>query len=162
MLLFAAFSACRSCAASAECGLRIGLSAVRLHASRTSSLWACDIQEDEVPSSALYASFRSRRVKLASRRESVVHERKLLAALAGGSETAARALRNHWNGEEGEVACKAVEAAATAGHAALLEELMTQYPEWTEPVNRLATLRYREGEIEKSMKLFMRVLSMKP
>jgi hypothetical protein len=39
---------------------------------------------------------------------------------------------------------------------------MEQYPDWAEPANRLATLRYMEGEFEESVQLCLRVLRMKP
>ena len=41
-------------------------------------------------------------------------------------------------------------------------KLMDEFPDWAEPVNRLATLRYIEGEYEESVLLCKRVLHAKP
>ena len=134
-------------------------------ASRTSSLWAhaSSEQEDVADSGGLYASLELRRSQLASRRETIVRERELVAALAGASsERAARALREHWAGEEGEAAREAMEHATEAGDAAALEIVMGRYPDWAEPMNRLATCRYKDGDVAESVQLFLRVLSMKP
>ena len=46
---------------------------------------------------------------------------------------------------------------AADGDAAKLSDLMEQYPDWAEPANRLATLRYMEGEFEESVQLCLRV-----
>ena len=134
-------------------------------ASRTGTLWAHERseQEDVDDSGGLYVSLQLRRSQLASRRETIVRERELVAALAGASsERAARALREHWAGEEGEAAREAMEHATEAGDAAALEIVMGRHPDWAEPMNRLATCRYKDGDVAESVQLFLRVLSMKP
>ena len=66
----------------------------------------------------------------------------------------------HWFGEEGKKQNGYLKTAG--GNAAVLKDLMEEYPDWAEPANRLATLRYMEGEFEESVDLCLRVLRLKP
>lgn len=163
-------------------GTANGVQWLGLRGCRTpASLRACASDEQDTDASGIYASLQQRRSQLTSRRDSTVQERTLVAALVGGSPSsdlnetplnaedrtlmATRALRHHWSGEEGEAAREAIELSAYQedGEAIrALEELMEQYPDWAEPVNQLATLRYREGDVTESVKLYLRVMHMKP
>ena len=69
-------------------------------------------------------------------------------------------LWQHWFGEEGDSAGETLMAAD--GDAAALQKLMDEYPDWAEPANRLATLRYMEGDYEDSVQLCLQVLREKP
>ena len=60
----------------------------------------------------------------------------LLASLSHSDDVSK--LWAHWYGEEGEVAKVAISRAAERDDAAL-QELMERYPDWAEPINRLAT-----------------------
>ncbi|MGB1356098.1 MAG: hypothetical protein ACPG7P_02310, partial [Candidatus Puniceispirillaceae bacterium] len=51
---------------------------------------------------------------------------------------------------------------AADGKAVALTALMDEFPDWAEPTNRLATLRYMEGEFAESVQLCLRVLRLKP
>lgn len=113
--------------------------------------------------SSLYESLRKRRSDLSSRRDAAKRERELLAALAEvwpTHEVAQNSMWAHWFGEEGEKAGDSLRAAD--GDASVLADLIEQYPDWAEPANRLATLRYLEGDYEESVQLCLRVLRMKP
>ena len=55
----------------------------------------------------------------------------------------------------------AISRAAERAEAALLE-LMERYPDWAEPINRLATLRYLQGRPAEAVDLCLKVLRMKP
>jgi len=126
---------------------------------------ACESEQEAVDSSGLYASLKQRRSQFAARQDAAVQERKLVEALAGdwpSAEIASAALWQHWFGEEGETARSAVELAAKSEQPAALQDLMEAYPDWCEPVNRLATLRYMQGEFTESVELCLRVLRMKP
>ena len=86
-------------------------------------------------------------------------------ALADGgpnSDSATRSLRQHWGGEEGTAAGEALESATNAEDATALVAVMEQYPDWVEPINRLATRRYRDGDVAEAIQLFLRVVRMKP
>ena len=121
----------------------------------------CEEQLDAADVSGLYASLRKRQQLLSSRREDAVRERELLAELAGPShEEALSSLWEHWYSEEGETQTGYLKTAG--GNAAVLKSMMEEYPDWAEPVNRLATLRYMEGEFEESVDLCLRVLRLKP
>ena len=121
----------------------------------------CEEQLDAADVSGLYASLRKRQQLLSSRREDAVRERELLAELAGPShEEALGSLWEHWYSEEGETQTGYLKTAG--GNAAVLKSMMEEYPDWAEPVNRLATLRYMEGEFEESVDLCLRVLRLKP
>jgi hypothetical protein len=88
-------------------------------------------------------------------------------------ERAVRDLWDHWFGEEGEDARRQLDAAE--GDAPALLQLMDAFPDWAEPVNRLATHRFMEGleairdgaggarqDFEDSARLCLRVLRDKP
>ena len=130
-------------------------------------LLACASSEDGdiVSSGRVYASLEQRRAQLALRRDLIIQERKYIMALADGgpnSDSATRSLRQHWGGEEGTAAGEAIESATNAEHATALVAVMEQYPDWAEPINRLATRRYRDGDVAEAIQLFLRVLRMKP
>jgi len=114
-------------------------------------------------SSGLYASLQKRRSQLSSRSDATKRERELIAALDEdwpAHERAQNELWNHWFSEEGEEAMEALKAAD--GNDSALKELMEAHPDWAEPANRLATLRYMEGDFEESITLCLRVLRAKP
>ena len=80
---------------------------------------------------------------------------------------------DHWLGEEGASARREIDEAE--GNVEALLELMDAFPDWTEPVNRLATHRFLEGleairdgaggarqDFEDSARLCLRVLRDKP
>lgn len=125
--------------------------------SRASCVRAC--AED----STLYASLAKRREELTARSGATARERELVSELGSawpGHERAQTALWQHWYGEEGEDArASLVEA---EGKAEALLELMDSFPDWAEPANRLATLRYMEGAFAESVQLCLRVLRAKP
>ena len=75
-------------------------------------------------------------------------------------EMAQKMLWQHWYGEEGEAATE--ELVAAEGDASALISLMEEYPDWVEPTNRLATLRYMDGDFEDSITLCLRILRNKP
>ena len=121
----------------------------------------CDEQLDS--SSGLYESLRKRRLLLSARQDAATRERELISGLAEAwpaHERAQAGLWQHWFAEEGEVARDALQRAE--GNAPVLTELMDEFPDWAEPANRLATLRYMEGDFEESVQLCLRVLRMKP
>jgi len=116
---------------------------------------------DAADVSGLYASLRKRQQLLGGRRDAAVKERALLAELAGPMhEEAIANIWEHWFGEEGKEQNGYLKTAG--GNAAVLESLMEEYPDWAEPANRLATLRYMEGEFDESVDLCLRVLRLKP
>ena len=117
----------------------------------------------------LYASLQKRRTQLASRGAVLRRERALVAELADTwaykdykvrEERAVSNLWDLWYGEEGEAARFALLAAE--GNAAALKELMDIFPDWAEPTNRLATLRFLQGDFDDSAQLCLRVLRTKP
>ena len=114
-------------------------------------------------SSGLYASLQKRRAELAAKSGSTARERELVAGLGQMwplHERAQQQLWQHWYGEEGEEArASLVEA---EGKPQALQELIDAYPDWAEPANRLATLRYMEGDFADSVQLCLRVLRAKP
>ena len=55
-----------------------------------------------------------------------------------------------------------LQSPASAGEATALLALIESYPDWAEPVNRLATLRFLQGDFLQSVKLCRQVLQMKP
>ena len=104
----------------------------------------------------------------AMRERLLLAERALVASLADG-DRAVPALWAHWFGEEGEVARESIQDAnevlddpAGAGEASSLLQLIDEFPEWAEPINRLATLRYLQGRFDESVALCERVLALKP
>jgi len=116
---------------------------------------------DAADVSGLYTSLRKRQQLLGGRRDAAVKERELLADLAGPMhEEAIANIWEHWFGEEGKKQNGYLKTAG--GNAAVLENLMEEFPDWAEPANRLATLRYMEGEFEESVDLCLRVLRLKP
>lgn len=117
---------------------------------------------DAAEISGLYASLQKRRSLLASRRDKAVKERELIAAMASKMPGVASPSRlwQHWFGEEGESAGE--ELMAADGDATALKKLIDEYPDWAEPANRLATLRYMEGDYEDSVQLCLQVLREKP
>eukprot|EP00320_Phaeocystis_rex_P006868 CAMPEP_0119091124 /NCGR_PEP_ID=MMETSP1178-20130426/155236_1 /TAXON_ID=33656 /ORGANISM="unid sp, Strain CCMP2000" /LENGTH=235 /DNA_ID=CAMNT_0007074601 /DNA_START=10 /DNA_END=717 /DNA_ORIENTATION=+ len=136
----------------------------RVHRMPRASVRFCEESKPELDAadvSGLYASLRKRQKLLSSRRDAAVRERELLAELAGAShEEALSSIWQHWFCEEGEAQGGYLKAAG--GNAAALQDMMEQYPDWAEPANRLATLRYMEGDFEESIDLCLRVLRMKP
>ena len=138
----------------------------RPHLVRTSKLRLCAADSNELDAadvSGLYASLQKRRSQLTSRADAAVRERALIAELAEAwpaHERAQNRLWQHWFGEEGEAARDALQAAD--GKAVALTALMDEFPDWAEPTNRLATLRYMEGEFAESVQLCLRVLRQKP
>lgn len=127
---------------------------------------ACvDAAED---STGLYAALQQRRSQLAERRTGIVDERRLLASLTEAwpaSELAQSKLWQHWYNEEGDAAREKIERAeelSEEDNGAALIELIQAYPQWAEPVNGLATLRYIRGDFEESITLCHRVLKIKP
>lgn len=141
---------------------------------RTSCLRACDLDQplEAADSAGLYESLQARRTALSSRRESFQREAKLIKALAEtwpASERAVPQLWEHWYSEEGDAARRALQEAAEipddpvdAGEATELLDLMAEYPDWAEPPNRLATLRFMQGRFEDSVQLCLVVLRLKP
>jgi len=116
---------------------------------------------DAADVSGLYASLRKRQQRLGGRRDAAVKERELLVQLAGPKhEEAIANIWEHWFGEEGDRQSGYLKTAG--GNAAVLQNLMEEFPDWAEPTNRLATLRYMEGEFEESVGLCLRVLRQKP
>lgn len=116
-----------------------------------------------VPVGKLYASLQKRASELASRREAITRERELVKNLAGvwpKCELAQRSLWEHWFGEYGEEARE--ELVTADGEAAQLLSLTEKYPDWVEPANRLATLRYVEGDYAASVSLCLKILRNKP
>jgi hypothetical protein len=88
-------------------------------------------------------------------------ERYFIAALAEPRpDWAQAALWQLWFDEEGHYARELIDEAAqalddplTAGEAPRLSELMTTFPEWAEPVNRFATLRFLQQRFDESVEL---------
>ena len=122
-------------------------------------------------SGGLYDSLRRRRLQLAARKERLQQERTLLEGVGGERpEKALEQLWSHWYGEEGAAPRAALEKAErrlmqnpdTAGEAEALQDIAASFPDWAEPLNRLATLRYMQGEYASSVELCRRVLRMKP
>ena len=110
-------------------------------------------------SGALYAALRQRTGALTARAQLLATERRILAGLANSDQMGA--MWEHWYSEEGEAAKVAISRAAERDEAALLE-LMERYPDWAEPINRLATLRYLQGRPAEAVELCLKVLRMKP
>ena len=97
---------------------------------------------------ARYAGLRQRQAKLAAQRASAEKERELVKELAAEWPHYQRAqltLFEHWCAEEG-VATTLLHA--TRGGDTALLALIEVYPDWAEPVNQLATLRYMEGKYD--------------
>lgn len=94
----------------------------------------------------------------------------LLAEDGHVRQRATAALWERWFSEEGVEARHRLEEAAelmgsprTARSAATqLQSLITEYPGWAEPLNRLATLRFMERKFAESIDLCEKVLAMKP
>lgn len=90
-------------------------------------------------------------------------ERDLVSALAEPwprYERAQAALWEHWFGEEGlearsliEDAAQALDDPEAAGEAPQLMKLISAYPLWAEPINRLATLRFLQHRFDESIVL---------
>jgi len=85
------------------------------------------------------------------------------------SEQAQALLWQHWYNEEGgearatmQRAEAALQSPETAGEATEMLQVMADFPDWAEPVNRLATLRFMQGNFAESAELCLRVLRMKP
>jgi hypothetical protein len=111
----------------------------------------------------LYAGLQKRASQLASRRDMMKREREHLKNLAGmwqTSDAAQRAMWDHWFTEYGEAARDKLLAAD--GEARELADLMEEYPDWVEPQNRLATLRYLQGDLAGSVELCLKILRQKP
>lgn len=116
-----------------------------------------------VPVKKLYASLQQRASQLSSRRELCVQEREHIRGLADAwpaHELAQQSLWEHWFGEYGDEARERLVAAE--GEAAQLESLVDEFPDWVEPANRLATLRYIEGDYHDSIALCLKILRQKP
>ena len=124
---------------------------------------AADDQPDVADMDSLYKSLQQRRTQLSSRADAITRERELVAGLADvwpKHEIAQKKLWQHWYGEEGEAATD--DLVAAEGDASALLKLMEEYPDWVEPQNRLATLRYMDGDYEDSVSLCLRILRNKP
>ena len=124
-----------------------------------------DSADETADTSGLYASLQQRASQLAARDKVVEKEKKLVASLADAwpsSELAQNQLWQHWYGEEGEDAREAIVSADESGDTAALELLSRRYPDWAEPLNRLATMRYIQGEYKASVDLCLDVLRLKP
>jgi len=118
---------------------------------------------DAAEVSSLYASLNKRVSVLSSRRAPAMRERELLESLAKlwpANQKAQAGLWQHWYEEEGEAAGESLREAE--GDAEALTKLMDEYPDWVEPANRLATLKYIEGDHEEAVELCLRVLRAKP
>ena len=134
-------------------------------------LRACQ-EELGAESDVLYASLYKRRSQIAARSDATSRERDLVAALKDmwpNSERAQSGLWQHWYGEEGEEARRSLELAqvalenpSAADEAPALVELMGDFPDWAEPINRLATLRFLQGRFDDSAELCLKVLRLKP
>lgn len=134
---------------------------------KTAAILKAQIDEaalsEPVPVKELYESLQRRTSQLSSRRDTIMRERKLIKDLAAGwpaSELAQQSLWDHWFGEYGEEAKSALLAAE--GESDQLSQLIDEYPDWIEPANRLATLRYLEGEYDMSVALCLKILQQKP
>ena len=112
--------------------------------------------------SALSAALSSRRTELTHRSAATLRERDILAQLASSetSDAAREELRHHRQSEEGEAARAALKSAE--GDEAALRALAEKYPDWSEPPDRLATLRYFEGKYTESAQMLLGVLREKP
>ena len=123
-----------------------------------------EIDESPAMTAKLFASLKGRTSQLTSRRAKLVEERKLLKGLDDtmwpATELAQKSLWNHWFGEYGDDARDRLLAADS--NAAKLMELMEEFPDWVEPANRLATLRFIEGDYADSVELCLRILRRKP
>ena len=118
---------------------------------------------DEVDVSSLYASLSQRKSQLSSRTDAMLKERELVKSLGDGwpmHEKAQNGLWAHWYGEYGDSAGEALQAAD--GDEAKLTTLIEEYPDWVEPTNRLATLKYMEGDYADSVQWCLRILRSKP
>jgi tetratricopeptide (TPR) repeat protein len=94
----------------------------------------------------------------------------LLGEDADARKRATIALWEHWFSEQGAEARRRLEQAVelmstpkTAERAAAeLNAIISDYPAWAEPLNRLATLRFMERKFSESIDLCEKVLAMKP
>lgn len=120
-------------------------------------------QPDSSDLADLYASLSKRRSQLSATSEKTARERSLIKALGEmwpASEKAQAGLWEHWYNEEGAAARESLVEAE--GKAAALEALIEDYPDWVEPANRLATLKYMDGDYEESIMWCRRILRKKP
>ena len=111
----------------------------------------------------LYASLQARTSELTSRRDATSKERRLVKDLGETwpkYELAQQGLWDHWYGEYGKAASERLKAAE--GEADVLTELMDEFPDWVEPANRLATLRFLDGDYAESVELCLKILRRKP
>ena len=111
----------------------------------------------------LYASLQARASELTSRRDATTKERRLVSELGETwpkYELAQQGLWDHWYGEYGKAASERLKAAE--GEADTLVQLMDEFPDWVEPANRLATLRYLDGDYAESVELCLKILRRKP
>ena len=108
----------------------------------------------------MYAALNARTSELMARRDAMVTERRHLKDLGKKGEVAQQALWDHWFGEYGDSARDRLLAAAE--ESTELTKMMEQYPDWVEPQNRLATLRFLEGDYAGSVELCTRILRQKP
>jgi hypothetical protein len=116
-----------------------------------------------VSDGSLLAALNKRASELGSRKEKILRERehiKNLGEMWPLCEAAQKAIWDHWFAERGDEA--RAELLAADGDAAKLISLIEQYPDWAEPTNRLATLRFLEGEYADSAALCKQVLREKP
>lgn len=104
----------------------------------------------------------------AAQREEIMY-RYLAADDAAMAQRAAAALWEHWLSERGPAARERLERGLWAmreGNWAEAEEelqgLMGEHPDWAEPVNAMAMLRYRQRRFPESEVLCRRVLELKP
>eukprot|EP00966_Prymnesium_polylepis_P247880 5731908-Prymnesium_polylepis.1 len=144
----------------------------RLHVRQRASVARACASDEGADSSRLYASLRQRQSQLTARRDVTTKERALVEELGKvwpSSEQAQALLWQHWYNEEGgearatmQRAEAALQSPETAGEATEMLQVMADFPDWAEPVNRLATLRFMQGNFAESAELCLRVLRMKP
>ena len=120
------------------------------------------VKIDESPANVerMYAALQKRTSQLLTRRDMMVTERRHLKDLATKGEVAQQALWDHWFGEYGDSARDQLLAAMEEG--AELTNIMEEYADWVEPQNRLATLRFLEGDYAGSVELCLKILRQKP
>lgn len=111
-----------------------------------------------------------------TRRRRIEREKELVASLADPQveNEVIDALWTHWFGERGSGARVALDEVehlidfsapmqSRLGVAAMrLEELIEKHPGWTEPINRLAMVRFLQDRVDESAELCEQVLESKP
>ena len=131
-------------------------------------------QSDGIDAPVADKGARGRGAPAATALASNADEQVLVAELLGedvqARQRATTALWEHWYSEQGgeartrlEEAVKLMGSPRTADRAAaMLTSLISDYPAWAEPLNRLATLRFMERKFAESIELCEKVLAIKP